>query len=69
MKKISCEHPGCQSNALSLSKFCWQHTQDKKNYVEKISEHVVQGKSLSGFNLEKTDLSCIYLEKADLFST
>ncbi len=32
-KELSCRAAACKENAISLSRFCWKHTDDKQQYT------------------------------------
>jgi len=63
---IECQHPDCRKPALSLSSYCWKHTEDKEGYQRKIHEWYLEFKSMKGFILFGADLSGLYLVETDL---
>ena len=54
---IECQHPDCNDWAISLSPYCWNHTEDKNKYIRKLAKWVNEEKSMERFILIGVDLS------------
>jgi len=70
-KELPCKDPSCKNKAVSLSEFCWKHTSDKSQYIEKLKKHLNETGDGEGFILRKivmryADLIKVNLKNADL---
>ena len=65
LEKRKCRNQLCYLWALSLSPYCWRHTEDKKAYRNKIQNWVKEGKSMEKFILNYANLTNMDLEKAN----
>ncbi|MFH1867363.1 MAG: pentapeptide repeat-containing protein [Candidatus Omnitrophota bacterium] len=50
-----CRHKDCKEQALSLSDFCWHHTEDKDAYRAVLTEHIDSHGSIKGFYLRRLE--------------
>jgi len=64
--ELPCAHASCKDKAISLSSFCWQHTPDKMQYLEKLKTYLNQGGSGERFILKKVVLRNSELMRAHL---
>lgn len=46
-----CRHIDCKDAALSLSEYCWAHTDDKEEYKKSLTGHIKRHASTKGFSL------------------
>jgi len=46
-----CIEKNCREYSLSLSDFCWKHTDDKKAYRDKLGDYIKTSNSIKGFYL------------------
>ena len=70
-QELPCKSPSCKDKAISLSQFCWKHTPDKVEYIEKLKKFFNQGGSGVGFVLKKivlrdSELIRVNLKNSDL---
>jgi len=69
--ELSCADPSCKEKAVSLSKFCWKHTADKRQYTDKLKKFLDEGGNGEKFILKKvviqnSELIKVNLKNADL---
>jgi len=62
----ACKYPECKNPHILLSKFCWDHTKDKKEHKETIKNLAKDRASFKGANLSKADLRNLDLSRLDL---
>ncbi len=70
-KELPCRAAACKEKAISLSRFCWKHTDDKQQYASTLKRFFESGGSGENFILQKVVLPNaefikINLNKADL---
>jgi len=63
---IKCKDKDCKLPALSLSPFCWKHTEDKEEFRKRIEQWGQAGKSMKRFILTGANLSGLWLWGAKL---
>ncbi len=63
---MRCAVKECEEKHLALSKFCWDHLQDKEEYRDKLREALRTGDLPAGANLKKVVLKNAHIEKCDL---
>lgn len=64
---LQCQQKGCHEFAISLSDYCWEHTEDKDWYKAKVEERARKTKSLRRFYMKEADLMGIRLMGIDLW--
>ena len=60
---MRCGAQGCGEEALTLSKFCWEHLADREEYSNTLFKDAENKKDLSGYNLRKVVLKKARFEK------
>lgn len=63
---MECRHKGCDQKALHASQWCWEHLQDKGDYLRSLERSIAAGADLGGANLKRIVLNNARLEKADM---
>jgi hypothetical protein len=61
-----CKYPECKNPQVLLSKFCWDHDENKKEHKENLKKYLKNRGSLKGANLSKANLSDLDLSRLDL---
>lgn len=69
--EIPCQSALCKSKAISLSPFCWEHTLNKNEHIEKLRDYLNRSNGGEGFILHKvvmrnSDLIRVNLRNSDL---
>ncbi|MBU4376989.1 MAG: pentapeptide repeat-containing protein [Candidatus Omnitrophica bacterium] len=64
--EIRCTENSCKEKAVSLSRFCWNHTVDKAQYMERLKDFFDGGGDGEGFILRKVIIPNAELMKAKL---
>lgn len=64
---LPCQHKGCKKHAITLSDYCWEHTEHKDWYKTKVEEHAQKTKSLRKFYMKGADLTGIRLVGIELW--
>lgn len=65
-KELYCAAPSCKEKAISLSRFCWKHTDDKQQYAINLKKFFDGGGSGKKFILRKVILPNAEFIKTDL---